>query len=392
MLSFNIKSIFINYKKFINLDVDTHSKIFNYSNLLETLKKYKKICSIIPVGFSVEKRKIFKIKWGIGRKKIFIWSQMHGDETTGTKSIFDILNFFLINNNHEIVKFFFKNITISFIPMLNPDGSEYFKRRNSINIDLNRDFIRLESPEIKILFNEINKENPHILFNLHDQKSIYNVGNKSFNPAILSFLSPSTNKKENYNTVKMKSMGMIYEISKEIKKILPNNASIGRYSDKHYPNATGDCLQKMGYSCILIEAGNYSGDDKKYIIRKYNTISIIFGFYLLSSNYKLEKNYKNYFFIKKNKNILLDKIYRNIQIKKNNSIYHVDIGLMNFDKFNVKTGIVESEMKIVDIGDLSTFFAYKDIIASEKKLFVKKEVNNHGYPEIGDKEKNYNFL
>ena len=35
--------------------------------------------------------------------------------------------------------------------MLNPDGSEKWTRRNALDIDMNRDFLKESSPEIKIL-------------------------------------------------------------------------------------------------------------------------------------------------------------------------------------------------------------------------------------------------
>ncbi|WP_185865009.1 M14 family zinc carboxypeptidase [Blattabacterium cuenoti] len=385
MFIFNIKSIYRKYNLFKNSDINEKSKIFRYSNLVKLLRKYQKIISINTIGYSIEHRKIFKIQWGKGNIKILIWSQMHGDETTGTKSMFDIFNFFLNYETHEMVKFFEKNITIIYIPMLNPDGSEIFQRRNAIGIDLNRDAIRVESPEIKILFREIEKNNPKILFNLHDQRSIYNVDNKYFNPAILSFLSPS-NKKNIINNVKKKSMGIIYEIYKEIKKILPNNiGSIGIYSEKYYPNATGDYLQEKGYPCILIEAGNYPGDAQKNIIRKYNTLSILFSFYFISSKKEkeIEKNYKLYYHIKQNKKIILDKIYRKVEINKNETKFLVDIGLMKSEFFNYKKMDVDYNFRIVDIGDLSNFFAYEDLSLKGKKFFGK---NGENYPKIGEKE------
>ncbi|WP_185877879.1 M14 family zinc carboxypeptidase [Blattabacterium cuenoti] len=379
MYFFNSKSILKDYDSFKELDINK-SKIFKHYDLIKILNKYKNknIFSIKTVGYSINNRKIFKIKFGYGKIKIFIWSQMHGNETTGTKSMMDILNFLFKKKDHGTIKFLSKKITILFIPMLNPDGSEFFQRRNAINIDLNRDAIKLISPEIKILFKEIKKENPNILFNLHDQKSVYNVNNKKFNPAILSFLSPlSSSYKKNISFERMKSMGIIYEITKEIKNFIPSIASIGRYSDKYYPNATGDCLQKMGYSCILIEAGNYPEDNKKNLVRKYHTLSMIFSFYLISFKKNIEKNYKYYLYIRKNRKVLLDKVYRNIKININNSTFSLDIGIKNFDEFNFKKKTLESKLKIVDIGDLSNFFSYKEI--------KKKKILNF-IPKIGDLE------
>ncbi|WP_185876818.1 M14 family zinc carboxypeptidase [Blattabacterium cuenoti] len=383
MLLFDIESICYNYESFKDRSINSSTKIFNYYNLLKLIEKYKNIYSINPIGLSVEKRIIFQIKWGIGKIKVFIWSQMHGNETTGTKSMFDIFHFFLKYKNHHLVKFFFKNLTILYIPMLNPDGSEKFQRRNAINIDLNRDAIRLQSPEMKILFNEIDKHKPNVLFNLHDQRSIYNVGDEFFNPAILSFLSPTIPVKGNNDFLcRKKSMGIIYFITKEINKVLPKIGAIGRFSDKFYPTATGDTLQKIGYPCVLFEAGNYPKDLQKKKIRKYNVLSILAGFYFIScQKNNLEKDYSYYFSIPKNKDILLDKIYRKVKVRKNNYRFLIDIGIMNFEEFNIHEKNISIISKIVDIGDLSNFFTYNELILS-KELFFEKN-----YPKIGDIER-----
>ncbi|WP_185853320.1 M14 family zinc carboxypeptidase [Blattabacterium cuenoti] len=383
MSLFDIKSIFHSYESFKDRSISP-SKIFRHYNLLEIIKKHNDTCSITPIGFSVERRKIFKIKWGIGKIKVFIWSQMHGNETTGTKSMFDIFHFFSKQENHDLVQFLKKNLTILYIPMLNPDGSEKFQRRNAINIDLNRDAVRLQSPEIQALFQEIYKEKPHILFNLHDQRSIYNVGNKYFNPAILSFLSPSVDSKDihSIHTIhKKRSMGIIHFIAKEIQKILPDVGSVGRFSDEFYPTATGDNLQKLGYPCVLFEAGNYPKDNHKDRIRKYNTLSILAGFYFISSHKEnLEKDYKCYLSIPENKNVLLDKIYRKVKIQKGDNQFIIDIGLMKFEKFDFERKNLSFVSKIVDIGDLSNFFAYEEFIIPGQLFHGKR------YPEIGDVE------
>src|SRR5690606_35027647 len=45
------------------------------------------------LGESVQKRNIYQVEFGTGQKKVMLWSQMHGDESTATMAIFDILNF-----------------------------------------------------------------------------------------------------------------------------------------------------------------------------------------------------------------------------------------------------------------------------------------------------------
>src|SRR5690606_22953445 len=63
--------------------------------LLETLKDHFEISVI---GESVKKKPIYQVKIGSGKTKIYMWSQMHGNESTCTKAIFDLFNFLKSDN------------------------------------------------------------------------------------------------------------------------------------------------------------------------------------------------------------------------------------------------------------------------------------------------------
>ncbi|PJB16824.1 MAG: peptidase M14, partial [Flavobacteriaceae bacterium CG_4_9_14_3_um_filter_33_16] len=54
--------------------------------LLETLKK-KFVVEVL--GASVLRKPIYGITLGSGPKRLLFWSQMHGNETTTTKALFD---------------------------------------------------------------------------------------------------------------------------------------------------------------------------------------------------------------------------------------------------------------------------------------------------------------
>ena len=65
--------------------------------LIEQLKN-KKNFKVDKVGKSVEGRDIYLISMGSGKTKVFLWSQMHGDEPTATAALFDLFNFFSDDN------------------------------------------------------------------------------------------------------------------------------------------------------------------------------------------------------------------------------------------------------------------------------------------------------
>ena len=88
-------------------------------------KKLRKI-KVEVIGNSVENRPIYGIKVGDGSIKILMWSQMHGNESTTTKALFDCLNLF--ESKNELSKNILENCTLYIIPILNPDGSQYYTR------------------------------------------------------------------------------------------------------------------------------------------------------------------------------------------------------------------------------------------------------------------------
>ena len=62
-----------------------HSDVKNY---LEEIKKLG--IKVEEVGRSYANREIYQMEWGKGKRKVFLWSQMHGDEPTATSALFDM--------------------------------------------------------------------------------------------------------------------------------------------------------------------------------------------------------------------------------------------------------------------------------------------------------------
>ncbi|KAB2843313.1 MAG: peptidase M14, partial [Melioribacteraceae bacterium] len=179
----NYKELLINCRRF------THKDLLSLIKKIKTNPKFE----IASVGKSLENRDIFLIKIGTGETKVLSWSQMHGDESTATMALFDLFNFFSADDKfNNFRNELLEKTTLYFIPMLNPDGAEKFERTNALNIDLNRDALRLQFPEsqtLKLMRDEIK---PEFGFNLHDQNTRYSAGN-SFKTATISMLAPPFN-------------------------------------------------------------------------------------------------------------------------------------------------------------------------------------------------------
>ena len=255
-----------------------HSDILPLINNLSDKGFYTPIIA----GTSIEGRKIYKISAGTGPVKILVWSQMHGDESTATRAIFDLLNF-LSSENESLIKLLLSSLTITFVPMLNPDGAERFTRENAIGIDLNRDARALRCPEAVILQKLKDEIKPDFSFNLHDQNRYYSAGKTDIPPAI-AFLAPPFDFENSINGARRKAMQIIVLLNRELQKVIPGR--IAKYSDDHEPRSFGDNFSRQESSVILIESGFYPGDEQKEYIRELNFRALLTSFILIAEDRK----------------------------------------------------------------------------------------------------------
>ena len=160
--------------------------IHNHSQGLEN------ILTIQNVGYSTEGRAINLLTLGNGKKKILMWSQMHGDEPTATMALLDILSYIKKNISTQEIQKILSETTLLIVPMLNPDGAERFQRQTVFSVDMNRDALQLSTPEAKILHSLQETYKPQFGFNLHDQDPRFTVGNTG-NIATIALLAPAYN-------------------------------------------------------------------------------------------------------------------------------------------------------------------------------------------------------
>ena len=128
------------------------------------------------VGESVEGRALNLVQAGTGAFRVMLWSQMHGDEPTATAALFDLFEYLRRHRQDPAVRGMLSSLTLYFLPMLNPDGAERFQRRNAQSIDINRDALRLQTPEGRTLKAVRDRFQPRIGFNLHNQSWRTSVG------------------------------------------------------------------------------------------------------------------------------------------------------------------------------------------------------------------------
>lgn len=344
-------------------DALSHRYITN--NHIEPLfKKLNSSFTINVIGNSVREQPIYGLKFGKGSKKILIWSQMHGNEATTTKALFDVFNYFQTCGSHIL-----NACTIYTIPILNPDGAEAFTRVNANTIDLNRDAQNLSQPESTILRKAFDTFKPDFCFNLHGQRTIFSAGNSN-NPATVSFLAPAQDLECTVTKNRKKAMAIIVAMNNLLQEYIPNQ--VGRYDDDYNINCVGDTFQNENVPTILFEAGHHKTDYSREVVRKYIFISLIVALETIINDKYYEKNYLEYFNIPENKKLFYDIIIRNaiIEGSQNNTI--IDIAIQ-YDEVLVNDK-VSFHAKIKDFGDLSKFYAHKAINANQQLVKMSNNI------------------
>lgn len=231
------------------------------------------------VGRSFGGREIYQLEWGSGPLKVFMWSQMHGDEPTATSALVDMFAFLQKNRDDSRVKKIGETMTIRAVPMLNPDGAETYQRRNWQGIDINRDALDLRSPEAQLLKRLRDNWNPSIGFNLHNQNALTTVG-RSPNQAAISLLVVYGDAAKTPSPGHDRNLRLAAAMAAALQKLIPGH--VGRYSDEWTPTAFGDNFAAWGTPTILIETGALQGKDEMFLV-KLNFIAFLTALEALST-------------------------------------------------------------------------------------------------------------
>ena len=331
---------------------DKFIKLDNIIPLIQDLKRDNRF-EVRLAGHSLEGRDLYLIKYGNGSKKVFLWSQMHGDEPTATMALFDIFNFLRDPDNSfpGLRKLIRENLSLYILPMVNPDGAEVFKRRNAMEIDVNRDALRLTTPEAQILNACFDSIKADFGFNLHDQNYLSSAG-PTFKQATLSFLAPAYNEEKEINPLRFRAIQLISELTTNLSHYIPGH--IGKYSDDFEPRAFGDNFQLKGTSTILIESGGWKNDPHKQFVRKLNFLTLLNALHSIATENYLNLDdtaYKNLPF---NDEKLFDLILRNVLFDTGDTLRMVDLGISSPRGSRENSPRLNSG--ISEIGDLSTFY------------------------------------
>ena len=342
----NLEELFLQYK-----ESSLHGRYITLESIEPLLQKNNTNNQLKNIGLSVLGKTIYSCQIGRGATKILLWSQMHGNESTTTKALFDFLN--LLVSESETAERFLDTFTFYCIPMLNPDGASLYTRENANKVDLNRDSQALSQPESILLRAVFDEFKPNYCFNLHDQRTIFGVSD-SGKPATLSFLAPSYNAEREINTTRLQAIDLIASINDTLQDYLPHQ--IGRFDDSFNLDCIGDTFQYLGVPTLLFEAGHFQNDYEREEVRKYVFMALISSFNTLNENDIVSNGINKYLNIPQNKVVFYDFIYKNIKINYD--------GIEKITNFAIqyKEELVDNQLcfnaYIVQIGDLEHYFGH----------------------------------
>jgi hypothetical protein len=223
------------------------------------------------VGESFEGRAIRLATIGGGSRKVLMWSQMHGDESTHTAVLLDLLNTLVKRHDPRVAGCpLLERCTLYALPMLNPDGAERQTRTNAQDIDVNRDAVDLATPEGRVLRTVVNELRPSFGFNLHNQRADKKVGTTN-KIAIISVLAPPLDEAESVTPGIVRAKQLSLEMFAVGERHLPGHST--RYEAGYMPTAFGEWVQSRGATTALLEAGGWpEGSPSKLIELHYVTL------------------------------------------------------------------------------------------------------------------------
>lgn len=338
-------------------------KLFSY--LQTNLSDY-----IQEIGRSYLDKPIYKLSIGKGATNVLAWSQMHGNESNATHAMLDLL--ITLDQHQELKEDLFSTITLDFIFMLNPDGSERWTRLTAAEIDLNRDFHNEASTEIKFLKNLVSSKKYDYALNLHEQRTIFTTD--GVHPATLSFLAPSENEERTVTENRKKCMAVIAKVYEDLKESIPNQ--IGRYTDEFYPTSTGDNFIKAGMPTILFEGGHFIDDYTRKGTRKYYTVALYYALKAISKLKSDTKGWEKYLEIPENQETHYDIIYRNVKLNTDHECI-LDIAVQYREIFEEGKDEISFVPFVIEAGEVKKRKGWLEIDCTGKRF-----VSDTKYPKL----------
>ncbi len=322
------------------------------------------VLGLEELGTSLEGRSISLVRVGRGAKTVLLWSQMHGNETTATLALCDILNFLVESaRDRSWIRTMLDGITIAAIPMLNPDGAEAMRRENATHIDLNRDARALATPEGRILRETHRAVKPVFAFNLHDQ-DLRSVG-ATKKVAALAFLAPPPDERRSRPISRVRAMRICALMARSMHQFIEGH--IATYDDSYEARAFGDRMQSWGTSTLLVESGHWPEDPEKRFIRKLNVVALLVALHAIATGAYQDVELEQYHTLKQNGTLIYDLVVRKVRlVHPSGWTTRVDLGVSLEPEENRRSAAPIATIK--EIGDLHNHAGLQALDGSARRI------------------------
>jgi len=288
---------------------------------------------------------------------------MHGDESTATMALADITRFLVEAEGDPLRERLGRELTITMVPMLNPDGAERFTRWNAIGVDVNRDARQQATPEGRALKTLRDRIDPQFGFNLHDQEARKLAGENGEQVAI-ALLAPAADEARTYGAVRSRARLVAATIVSALEGDIAGR--IAKYDDAFTPRAFGDLMQSWGTSTVLIESGAIRGDVHKQELRRLNVIGILAALDAIATGSYRDSNPALYEGLPENERIEHDVIVRGGKVVFGDyPPFTVDVGVWFEDP------VRREGARLGDVGDLADTGAVETIDAQGMVVHVE---------------------
>jgi hypothetical protein len=321
------------------------------------------------IGTSVEGRSINHVSFGHGPLHVLLWSQMHGDEPTATAALFDVFDQFRRHAGEPAYARMLESLTIHAVPMLNPDGAERFQRRNAQGIDINRDALRMQTPEGRALKALRDRLTAPVGFNLHNQSWRTSAGNTG-QPASISLLSVAFDQARTESPGRLLTKQLCALIRDALEPLAPGR--VARYDEDFEVRAFGDNLTKWGTSVVLIETGPWPAVEPDPYLVRLNFVALMTALDGLATGRVRQADRRRYETLPVNETDLFYLIVRNATVFPGTGVapFTADIGIVANRGVKATDGRRDMRLstRIEDLGDLHTVSALESVDATG--LFV----------------------
>ena len=330
-------------------------------------------------GESFEGRPIHLLRLGRGPRHVLLWSQMHGDEPSATPAVLDVARH-LLTSSDPAARRILDELTLLMVPMLNPDGSERYARRNAQEIDVNRDALSLATPEGRLLKALRDRYQPILGFNLHDQNRRTAVGETGA-LASVALLAVAGDPEGTLTPGRLRAKRICSALVAALSPFVPG--AIARYDEEWSPRAFGDNLTAWGTPVVLIESGGLLPGRPFSELTRLNFVGLLYALGELARDDAQAHDPAAYEALPRNETgVWSDVILRGGQVAQPGSAapYRADVAFdrRQADPFAAGCGPDAGGSRVAEVGD-ARFMAAAEVIDAAGSLVVPAlAVSVHG--------------